>query len=792
MAGSVKSVIIKSINNDEPIDSNQYQTQNPLNNNIQENTKKPINNPSIYYQFSTSNKSFLEMHNFLKSIGIENNKFMLSLLNRNLAGVNPFDPNLDRNTKVAILAEVMNNFWYFIRECVIIPGPMNVPFELNRGNMAFLYLASMNINTILLMPRQTGKTIAAAVYYLYIYNFRANNSSIPLLNKEMRDSRLNLNRIREIRDLLPSFLKLDDLYSSIGKKKKAQSTVTTMENPNNHNVFRTFAKARNEYNAANLLRGQTFPLLWVDEFAFIKFMKTIYGNMIPAMNTAMNVAKMAGAPYGMLFTTTPGFLTTDEGKYAYQIIQNALKFHEGWYDLTYDQIIQLIDANKSSVFVHVQFSYEELGKSEKWLEDCIKRMNNDWPLIRREYLLEWSDEAENCPFTKEQLDGIKKFCAERPIKIIPIPVDKQFKYELNLYEPIKLKYNLIPKYPPIIGVDPSGGVSKDSSCITIIDSETTRVFADFKCNTISCTDLAKVIVYIMDKMMPNAIINIERNGGFGLSLIGALKTTKYKNRMYYEIKDRVEEESTDGIRITQRKRRVKVYGLSETHVMRDDILIELLKERVNLHKDKFISPVIYNELRGLEIKKNGKVEHSDLTHDDQIFSYLMALYVWYYGKNLRDLYGIDKKTIKTDEDIDDVIGINGNDENGSVEILSDEFTTFEKPGDQQVKTDINMMKEGIGITLKEFRDMENHKEEEQLRQLLRSEIGREAYSNAMKIPKDSIDQDSVGSTSTTSSLPNSLFTDFNKSDDMIDQDSIYNILDNLDSPQNDYDDESKH
>ena len=39
---------------------------------------------NIYYHMSTNNKSFLEMHQFLKDRGIQNNKFMLVLLIQNL------------------------------------------------------------------------------------------------------------------------------------------------------------------------------------------------------------------------------------------------------------------------------------------------------------------------------------------------------------------------------------------------------------------------------------------------------------------------------------------------------------------------------------------------------------------------------------------------------------------------------------------------------------------------------------------------------------------------------------
>ena len=61
------------------------------------------------------------------------------------------------------------------------------------------------------------------------------------------------------------------------------------------------------------------------------------------------------------------------------------------------------------------------------------------------------------------------------------------------------------------------------------------------------------------------------------------------------------------------------------------------------------------ELKGLEVKKNGKIDHSVNTHDDQIFSMLMALSVWYYGKNLTETWGIKKASIKTDESLDEEI-----------------------------------------------------------------------------------------------------------------------------------------
>lgn len=92
-----------------------------------------------------------------------------------------------------------------------------------------------------------------------------------------------------------------------------------------------------------------------------------------------------------------------------------------------------------------------------------------------------------------------------------------------------------------------------------------------------------------------------------------------------------------------------MYGTDSTKDVRAR-LIEILYDRVAYHKDKFIAPILHQEMEAMEVKKNGKVEHSDNSHDDQVFSYLMALYVWYEGKNLAENFHIIKNTLKTDVD----------------------------------------------------------------------------------------------------------------------------------------------
>src|SRR5699024_7465326 len=133
----------------------------------------------------------------------------------------------------------------------------------------------------------------------------------------------------------------------------------------------------------------------------------IYLNMVPAWNTAAMNARMNHKPYGMLITTTPGMLATDEGKYCHDVIDQATKFSETWYNLSYNEIMDIMNSNERSTFVYIEYTYQQLGYSEAWFKELCRSMELNWDEIRREVLLEWSPSVENSPFRKEDLDMIR-------------------------------------------------------------------------------------------------------------------------------------------------------------------------------------------------------------------------------------------------------------------------------------------------------------------------------------------------------------------------------------------------
>ena len=110
-------------------------------------------NKKVYYDTSTTNKSFIEVSKYLAEDGIKNNKLMLSIYNKNLIGVDPYNPNLSDETKREIIEECTENLWYFLREVArVLPTEHDKPenstnFKLTRTNYTRIFCYLLNKST---------------------------------------------------------------------------------------------------------------------------------------------------------------------------------------------------------------------------------------------------------------------------------------------------------------------------------------------------------------------------------------------------------------------------------------------------------------------------------------------------------------------------------------------------------------------------------------------------------------------------------------------------------------------
>lgn len=709
--------------------------------------------------YSTQNKSFLTMHFYLKEKGISNNNFMLMIFDKGLIGVDPFDPNLSPEYKARILIECQRNFWYFIREIVRMTSAGGAPvrFNLDRANMAMAYLLQYSINVYEEIPRQCGKTLFVAAWYLWLYNFRTRSSNIVFLNKKMETTKENLDRLKTLRDGLPEYLRMSTVYDTQGKPLKSANTVEYIKHPINKNMIKCLPSATSEGNAANLLRGKSLSGLWVDEAGFIPHLRTILINGMPALRTSMDQCAANGAPHGIIYTSTPGSLKDPDAAYFNTLREAMTPFQEAWYNLSPYELLDLIKSNPNSSFVYVKFDYKQLGKSEQWFKDNCKEMCYDYVGIRRELLLMWESASDNCPYSKEQLDVVQQY-TRNPIKTMLI----FNKYPVNFYKEFKSQFELYNRHF-VVGCDVAAGTQRDSSTMVVLDARTSELILEFNCNYISTIEFAKVIIEVVTKWLPmdKCLVTVERNG-VGHGVLSRLINSPIKRCLYYEIKEKVVEERGDAGRMKKCTEMVKSYGLYNINEVRYD-LMDLLSNRIENYPHLITSKTILEEIRGLERKKGDRIEHSSVSHDDTVFGYLIALYPLYYGKKVAERWGLEPARFKTLNPDDDDYMLD------SDETATEKFCIAKKlatdtliENNEELAKSIEFLQGTNVVFYEDFWEQQRAADEENLRKVLATPTGRAAYMNTYHISEECMNAQ-YGELNNTA-IPDSVFSSFYEDD----------------------------
>ena len=205
------------------------------------------NNAIIDYD--TKNLSFIRMSIVLKRMGIRNNCFHLALLDSKLKGVDPHSPNLTLEQQARILTECKRNIWYFIREIVRIPvagDEYGIPYNLNRGNLAFIWSFMNDVDVGWIMPRQTGKTYGTQVIICYIMYVQGTNLDIGMFTKDATLVQDNVARLKELKDNLPKWMIVKSPADSDRKEGLFYAGL--------NNEYKTFTSANDENGAYKLGR----------------------------------------------------------------------------------------------------------------------------------------------------------------------------------------------------------------------------------------------------------------------------------------------------------------------------------------------------------------------------------------------------------------------------------------------------------------------------------------------------------------------------------------------------------
>lgn len=579
------------------------------------------------YDVKTSNISFIQTAVDLKKLGIKNNMFFLVLYDPSLQGVDPHSEFLTDDQIIRIINECLINPWYFLRECARIPdqgNPKGVSYLLNRANLASTWCFLHGIDNYLVIPRQIGKTQSTIATIDWAFLFGTTNSEMMFLNMLNERAIENLGRLKEQRDLLPKYLQFKVAFDEEGKEVKPTDNVKTLKNAVNGNSIVTKPSARSVESAERIGRGSTQVIQYYDEFEFTNCIKTIVEAAGPAFATASENARRNGAIHGRIFTSTPGDLDSNSGQEALQIIEQTCKWTESFYDMPIEDVKEYIATNSGNNIVYIEYQYQQLGKDEAWFNRVCSLLNNSKIKIQREIFLQRIHGSSNSPYDVEDLQAIQELKGTIKEEIY---INKIFK--LDVYEP------LIKNKIYFIGVDVASGYGEDNSAVTVFDPYKLKAVAEFKSANIGVKDLIKFLYILVRKYLPSSILAIERNHN-GEAVLEHLRDTEIRGNIYFDdTKDPAgnidEKLDVEGF-LKQEAARRKMYGIW-TGTKSRELMFGLLENYIHEHKEAFVCENIISDIMKL-VRKNGKIQAEIGFHDDSIMSFLMCLYLYYYGNNL--------------------------------------------------------------------------------------------------------------------------------------------------------------
>lgn len=591
---------------------------------------QPYNVLMPIIDWKTQNESFLVVHEQLKLLGIKNNAFHLILLNPLLQGVDPHSDNLTNDQVMMIIQECKLNVFYFLREVVLVEeqGGGLVHFRMDRGTLAACYHFYNNINFYLMKPRQTGKTVGICAMLAWAFKFSGPNAEFMFSCYKEELSKKNLRCMKNILSHLPSYMSKmgTTIINNVGKTERKTDNIKTYREPAQNNSAMVAPCASSEDSAETVGRGFTQCYQFFDEAEFTKFIDIIVKVSGMSFNTASANAEKNGSGYCRIFATTPGDLGNKACISAMKIVDDAVMWEERYYDdLEIDEYKDLISKKSSFQVVYIEYDYKQLGYDEKWFIRACKNVGYDVNKIKREILLQRFSGNSESPFTPDELEELNQ---NKWTPIDKITINRI--YDIYFYMKPKKKRLYF------IGIDPAEGTGGDNYSVTVLDPYELRVAAEFKSQFMTIDGCVDLVTYLVKNYFNNALLIIERNRNGG-AVVERFKSSELRNMIYSTpeansdnalVRDKYD---PNGF-IKEEFMRNKFFGTNTTTSSRQ-VMMNILLDIVHFSKEMVNSRHVVEDILNLVIKNN-KIQAASGKHDDCVMSWLLTLYVLYYGKEL--------------------------------------------------------------------------------------------------------------------------------------------------------------
>lgn len=604
--------------------------------------------PTAIPDTQTTNESFLDLAGLLRAMNIKNYFVHLTLLQPQLQGVDPYSKTLTEEQKTMIALECAYNPWYFFREVARVPAQAGVTpnkFRMNRANLALYFSFLNNVDFALIMPRQLGKSLSTDMLMVWLLFFILHNSKINMLTKDNGLRVANVERIKQIINLLPGYLNFNQ-----GDADNQQMITYNSRN----NKYLTAVAQSSEAAALNVGRGLTSPIIHIDEGPFIKFIGTIIPALLASGTAAREEAKRNGMPHGNIFTTTAGKKDDRDGKYMHDLIFNGAPWTEEYMDLkNNDEFKHVVwkacrgDPKTKKIIINGTFSHLQVGKDNEWLRDVLANTNAKGDEADRDFFNVWTSGTQRSPLSP-RLNNLIKDSEIDPIDIEISNDGYLFRWFIDEEERMERLQN----GHFILGMDTSEAVGRDDIGMVLTDIRDMSVVGTANVNETNLLMFVRFVVELMVRYR-NVLINIERKST-GILFIDALLLELPKHgidpftRIYNTL---VERALTDmeanriihtpmGNRNTFFYEKLKTsFGFVTTAESRKELYVRILPEAAKRAGGSVHCKYLSDQIRSLVVK-NDRIDHSASGHDDLVIAWLLTMWTMTRGKNLQH-YGIN-------------------------------------------------------------------------------------------------------------------------------------------------------
>lgn len=331
-----------------------------------------------YFDYKTTNKSFLKLQRLLQRKGIEDNNFMLEIKNPDLIGIDPYDESLPQEMKHLIFKECCENIWYFLREVAKViyqtgEKPVIDKVTLDISKLAQAYLFDMGISSYVTTPRQTGRDLFTCILNEYEILFKGRDTSIAYLSISVDNSKLLLQKTYDHINLLPPYL-----VDSIGK------CVDVLSYNLNGIKARIKSAGLGKLQASHVARGLTEHIVYMNDFEYMKNPDVLIKESMPLYyGSYANIMDINQKMY--MISSISNSVKTESGKKAKIVRDNCLEWQDKMFDMTRYEILNLLSGLYP--IVYIEKSYKELNIGKEYIDRMRKCLGENEEAFRREVLL---------------------------------------------------------------------------------------------------------------------------------------------------------------------------------------------------------------------------------------------------------------------------------------------------------------------------------------------------------------------------------------------------------------------